>query len=392
MALPRSILTMMACLLGGMTAPVSARGPDLCIKDRMETQPASVEAPCTERLESGKLGPALKAQAFYIRGRGRHRTGQIKLAAKDYDEAIKLQPKNSEFYVDRANTRFRADDREAAIADLETSLRLNARNTRALIIFGNMLINAGQPMDGLKLIDQALSIDPKQPFGLLFRLEAYAAMSRWPEALKDADTLVALPPERINRAGYVDSRGQLLDFHIVALEARAKIHEQKRQFAEAEADLNAAVAYKADTQAYQARAAFLANQMHREADALRDLEIVAAARPDAFWVQYGRAQLLLRSKRWADAIAASDRALDIDGDDGGAYEVRGMALKALGRFDEAFSDLTAALEREPSLIPDHITSLESAGYFPSRQLPTEMTPLLRDALKACSLDPACREH
>lgn len=358
----------------------------------METQPASVEAPCTERLKSGKLGPKQRADALYVRGRGRHRTGQIKLAAQDYDEAIALQPNNSDFYVNRANTRFRAGDADAGITDLETSLRLNGRNTRALVIVGKLMIDSGQSEEGLKLIDEALSIDPKQPFGLLFRQQAYAALGRWPDALKDANALVSLPPERINGAGYVDEDGVLLDFHIVALEARAKLHESKGQLAEAEADLNRAIAYRPVVQAYIPRALFLARQEKRDVDALRDWQILATAKPDSLWFQSNRGLLLLRLKRWAEAVEAFDRAIEIDGEDGKAYEMRGMALKSLGKFDEAFSDLTTAMEHDPSLIGEHLPRLELAGYYQSGKPPETMTPLLRDALKACSLDPDCRAH
>jgi tetratricopeptide (TPR) repeat protein len=391
MALPLSIPMLLAGLLGVMAAPAWARSPNLCTVERMETDPASVEAPCSARLDTAKLSPKARAEALHIRGKGRDRTGAAQLALQDYEAAIVLQPKNGDLYASRASARFNRTDFEGGVADLQTALQLDERNTRALVSIGNLMIESGQP-DGLKLLDKALRIDPKQPFGLLFRLRAYAELGRWQEAFKDADALVALPRKSLNRVSYRGRDGLPEDFHIVALEERAKLFNARRQTAEAEADLNAAVAYKEGPQSYLARATFLFGKVGRETDALRDFDRLVDTQSHQAWFHSARAELLLRLKRSTDALEASERAIVIDDSEGVAYEIRGNALTQLGRFDEAFADFTTALDRDPSLIPKHLDRLQMAGYFPSRQPPTEMTPLLRDALKACSLDPACRER
>lgn len=391
MALPLSIPMLLAGLLGVMAAPAWAHGPNLCTVERMETDPTSVEAPCSARLDTAKLSPKARAEALHIRGKGRDRTGAAQLALQDYEAAIVLQPKNGDLYASRASARFNRTDFEGGVADLQTALQLDERNTRALVSIGNLMIESGQP-DGLKLLDKALRIDPKQPFGLLFRLRAYAELGRWQEAFKDADALVALPRKSLNRASYRGRDGLPEDFHIVALEERAKLFNARRQTAEAEADLNAAVAYKEGPQSYLARGTFLFGKVGRETDALRDFDRLVDTQSHRAWFHSARAELLLRLKRSTDALEASERAIVIDDSEGVAYEIRGNALTQLGRFDEAFADFTTALDRDPSLIPKHLDRLQMAGYFPSRQPPTEMTPLLRDALKACSLDPACRER
>ena len=391
MPLRPAIALALGSVLIGMTLPVAARSPNFCTMERMETDPASVEAPCTARLDTAKLSRKERAEILQIRGRGRDRTGAVDLALQDYEEAIALQPKNSDFHASRASARFNRGDIEGGVADLETALRLNERNTRALVSFGKLMVDADQP-DGLKLLDKALKIDPKQPFGLLFRLQTYAALGRWQEAFKDADALVALPQKSLNRVSYRGRDGLPEDFHIVALEERSKLFESRGQAAKAEADLNAAVAYKAGPQSYLARGTFLSGYPGRETDSLRDLDMLTSTHSHRSWFHAARAEMLVRLKRWADALEATDHALAIDDTKGATYELRGRALKQLSRFDEAFADFTTALDRDPSLIPPHLDRLEIAGYHPSRQPPTEMTPLLKDALKACSLDPECREH
>lgn len=395
MLLSRSVLWMsagflVASLLASAITPAQARAPGVCTLRAMEDAPASVELPCTERLQNPKLNPKQRAEAFFVRGRGRHRTGSIAAAAEDYEEAIALDPKESEFYVSRANTKFRAQDDTGGVADLETALRLDARNARALATFGTLMVGRGQAEDGLKLLDKALTIDPKQPFALLFRSQANAGLGRWREAFRDADRLIALPPRQINRAGYVNEAGSLLDFHLVALGLRAWLHEGTGRDDRAGADLDAGVSYRPSVQAYQARASFLSRQKGREIDALRDWDILASIAPGMWSYPYNKGLMLMRLQRWTEAVQSFDRAVEIEPEDGMTYQMRGVSLKELGRFDEAFSDFTTAIEHDPSLISRHLGRLETAGYYADRKRPEELTPLLRDALKACSLDPDCR--
>ncbi len=381
----------LACILSCVATGISlANGAELCTSEQMETDPQSVEAPCTDLLKTAGLDPKRRAEVFYIRGRGRHRSYQIELAAQDYDQAVQLDPTNSDFYVDRANTRLSEDDLRGGMADLETSLRLDSRNLRALVSIGSVLSEQGQVAEGLQLIDKALSIDPSQPFGLLFRQHIYAGLGRWAEALADADALVALDAEKINRFGYINESGGLRDFHIVALVTRAEIHERKGDLAKAEADLDAAVAYSSILQSHLARVKFLARQPKRDKDALKDWDVIASLIPETSAVHYSRGLILARLGRPNDAVEAFTRAIESDDQNAQAYEIRGRLLASFGRFDDANTDMTKALELDPSLIGRYISNLRAAGYYRLSGTPQEMTPALKDALKACSLDPRCR--
>jgi tetratricopeptide (TPR) repeat protein len=379
-----------ASLSASAATPQQQHTTGVCTLRAMEEAPESVELPCTQRLQNPKLTPKQRAEAFFVRGRGRHRTGSIDAAAEDYEEAIALNPRESEFYVSRANTKFRAKDEPSGVADLETALRLDARNARALAVFGTLMVGRGQAEDGLGMLDKALTIDPKQPFALLFRAEANAGLGRWREAFRDADRLIALPPRQINRAGYVNEEGSLLDFHIVALGLRAWLHEGSGRPDRAGADLDAGVSYRPSIQAYQARASFLSRQKGREIDALRDWDILTSIAPNVSTYRYNRGLMLMRLQRFPEAVASFNHALDIDPEDGLAYQQRGDALRELSRFDEAFESFANAILHDPSLMSRHLGRLEKAGYYADRKRPETLTPLLRDALKACSLDPDCR--
>lgn len=390
MSVLRSLVFVLASsALSGQLSQAAENPAHLCSKQQMENDAVSVEAPCTELLREPGLDKKQRAEAYYVRGRGRHRSYQISGAAEDYDKAIELSPESGEFYVDRANTKLRRNDFPAALLDLGIALKIDPRNTRALVTVGNLTRISGKVDEGLRLIDQALEIDPLQPFGLLFRQEIYAERGRWEEALRDADILVSQDPERLNAFGYVNENGDLLDFHIVALQARSRLYEAQGDTGKAEADLHAAVIYRPSLQAYLARATFLSRQKRREADALLDWNLIASMM-DTPTVHYNRALLLTVLKRPAEAVEALDQTIELDDEDAQAYELRGKLLRDLQRFDEAYRDLTKAMEHDPSLIRGHVPRLWASRYYKMDEIPSRMTPALKDALKACSLDQMCR--
>src|SRR5262249_12090633 len=122
-----------ALLLLTLAAAAAAEHSDqACSMGRMETDPASVIAPCTALLEKTDLTPGQRAAAYFVRGRGHHRTGRADLAAEDYDDALALAPNNDEIHVDRANAAFQQNAHGLGEAFLRAALRINPKNAHAM--------------------------------------------------------------------------------------------------------------------------------------------------------------------------------------------------------------------------------------------------------------------
>jgi tetratricopeptide (TPR) repeat protein len=385
--LARRALTALAIFVSGpAVADVAAADSDpACSMDKMERDPASVIAPCSALLNEQNLSPEQRAEALFVRGRGYHRTGRPDIAALDYDDALKLNPNNDEIYVSRANVAARQGLLDVAEAYLRVALKINPKNAHALRAMG-LISEDGKRF---RYYSQALAVDPAEPYALLFRSQIYAYNGRYDKAFKDADALVAIPPDIINRQGYVDWQSQMRDFHVIALKHRAGLYEEIGKYDLALRDLNAAVNYRAVPEAFIARGEFLWKRRGHDDDALKDLDAAIALDPNDARAHDLRGMVLVRLRRPELALQAFDQAIRHDPDDAYALHMRARMHRELGQTDEAVRDFETAIRIDPEIGREAIPALLAAGYWTSKTMPEPLTPEFRDAIRACMLDKTC---
>src|SRR5690348_16297490 len=152
---------------------------------------------------------------------GYHNTKRFALAGQDYDAAIELTPTNEELLVSRANIAFRGGRLEEGLSFLQRALALNPSNGHALRTVDALNEDMGALEEANRYYTMALARNPKDAYALLFRSKIYQKQHRLDDALKDAEALVAIAPDDINRQGFLDGNGDRLDFHIIALKDRS---------------------------------------------------------------------------------------------------------------------------------------------------------------------------
>lgn len=367
----------------------AADEPAVCSLPVVEISPDAVIEPCSKVIAEKTTSPADRGYALFVRGKGYHSTKRFDLARQDYDVAIGLTPENAELFVSRANISFRGGRQEEGVSFLQRALALNPSNGHALRAIGATFGGAGRREEANRYYAMALAADPKDAYALLFRSKNNTSLRQLDEALKDADELVAMAPADINRQGYLDRKGDRLDFHIVALENRAAVYDTRRQFDLAEQDLDAAVAYRRSALSLGARGKFLAYKNGREKAALSDLDEAIALGSfdsDAF---YAKGVLHMNSREAQGALAAFDGALKIDPHFGSALRMRAAAYRQLDQTDLAVADIIHAMTVSPSARRFTLEAVSRAGYWRSSEVPTELTPALEDAIRACMLDKRC---
>jgi lipoprotein NlpI len=84
-----------AWILGAMSSASAVE----CTMGQVAIDSASVITPCSERLAAHNLSDRDRAQAYFVRGRGYHRTQRLNEAAEDYRAALALDPNNEEILV-----------------------------------------------------------------------------------------------------------------------------------------------------------------------------------------------------------------------------------------------------------------------------------------------------
>lgn len=116
-------------------------------------------------------------------------------ALADMDEAIKLQPRYSGFFVNRAFLRYNLDDYFGAMADFDYAIQLDPVNSVAL--YNRGLLRA-EVRDNNKAIDdfsQVLTLDPDNYKAMFNRAGLLAEIGDYRGAVADLDKVIAAYPD-----------------------------------------------------------------------------------------------------------------------------------------------------------------------------------------------------
>lgn len=381
--------TFLACVIAWTLAggAQSQPGDTGCSMDRMEEDARSVIEPCTRRLQSN-ISDQERGQALFVRGRGYHRTGQVALAAQDYDAALGLLRDNDELWLSRSNAAFRLGNWDDGFRYIAHAYKLNPKNPNVLFQIGMRAGMMGSS-DAYDYYTRALAIDPTHPYALLARAKYQFRARQFKAAFGDIDALIALNPKVINRIGYVDENARMRDFHIVARAYRAHMFEMLGQYDRAEQELNSTIAYKRSAESLTARAQFLMNRPERLESALADLQEATSLDPHYRSAVYTKGLVLVRLKRFGEAFTAFDASVGIDPRDGDSFFMRARMHRSLGRTEAAAQDMLTAIRLDPDLLQRTMPALRNAGYWASRDDPTDFTQEFHDAIQACMIDTTC---
>ena len=357
---------------------------------RQLASPNSVIEPCTNLLNDPALTNAQRAEALLIRGRGFHRTKRLEQAAADYQAAAALAPDNVEIWMFWANIEVRRRDGRSYMEKVHRAAGIDPNNPRVLRAIGVMFENFGDRDKAMALYGKALAADPREPFALLFRSKIYQSERRYADAIADADALVALPRDAINRdGGYLDEEGDVRDFHAIALIHRGRLFQETRQNDRATQDFDAAIAEEHSAPALAAKAEFLLSQSDVSPEAIALLQEAAMREPGNASAQLSLGMAYTRSQQFELALAAFDKAIAAKPDFASALMMRARMHRQFGRTDEAVADFIAAVEANPWALTESMVALRHAGYWTSAKDPDRLTPDLVDAIRACMIDTMC---
>lgn len=381
-----------AWVLGAMSSASAVE----CTMSQVAADSASVIMPCSNRLAAPNLSDSDRAQAYFVRGRGYHRSQRLNEADADYRAAFALDPKNVEILVSWSNVDVRLRRMDDYTRRVAQAYALNPKNPRVLRTVGALFSDRGEANKALEFYSKAIEVDPTEGFALYFRAREYRFKRQFAEAIADANALLAIPPARLNDAlGFLDADGIVRDFHVKALLERAYIYQDSGRLDLAEREYDAAVDAGRSAPALTARAHFLGFYVERKDDALRDLTEAVHKEPRNHQALHALGISLVRVKRFEEAFAAFDAAVTVRPDYTAGRIMRARMHRQFGRTDAAVDDLKMAVS------PDRweldgirelnglMNALRHAGYWSEPGLPSGRTRDLEDAMRACMIDPQC---
>jgi lipoprotein NlpI len=163
-----------------------------CAQDRVQDLTI---AGCTRIIEDAKQKPKARGVAFYNRGNAYVLKGDHDKAIADFDEALKLEPKNASVYNNRGNARSDKGEGDAAMADFEAALKINPRYAAAYFNRGNALAATGETDRALKDYDAAIKNNKRNVNAYIARGALFLANGASAKARADMKQAARLAPQ-----------------------------------------------------------------------------------------------------------------------------------------------------------------------------------------------------
>jgi tetratricopeptide (TPR) repeat protein len=278
-------------------------------------------------------------QASLNRGATYRAKGDLDRAIKEYDEAIRHDPRNADAYLVRGAAYQAKSDLARAIKDYDEAIRRDPRNADAFLIRGDAyqansdLERAMKDYDeAIRLDDEAIRLDPSDAGAFHNRGTAYQAKGELERAIKDYDEAVRLDPSDavalLNRGAAYRAKGELeraiKDYdEVVRLDPKnAMIYDIRGTTWETKGDPDRAIA-----------------------------DYDQAIRLDAKFAEAYNGRCSARTKigKLQAALADCNQSLALRPNDASTLDTRGFTYLKLGQLDDAIADFTAAIKIDAKL-------------------------------------------
>jgi len=217
-----------------------------------------------------------------------------------------------------------------AAALCEQILAIEPRHFDALHLLGLIAAQSGDPAAGVRLIGQAIEIDPHNPLAHCNRGLALQQARQLDAALRSYNRAIALNP---SYAQAHLNRGNAL-----------------RELAQPEAALASyerAIASRPELASAHVHRGVVLGELHRPQEALASLDRALALQPDVATTHCNRGNVLVRLKQFAAALASYEQAIALEPLLAEAYCNRGSLQSQLGEFATAVSSYDRAIEIRP---------------------------------------------
>jgi len=221
---------------------------------------------------------------------------------------------------------YRRGDLHHALSLVEQALSIEPRNPDFLNSRGIILQSLGRLDDAIRSYDEVLSIAPRAAKILYNRGIALHAATRFSEALASYAKAIELQPR-----------------YPEALVNQGNVLQSLKRFDEALDSYNRALAQEPSLANGFLNRAIALQALNRPADALADCDKALAIQPNYPDALVNRGVALESLRRPDQALAAYDRALELEPRHTGALVKRGDTLQDLGRLDEAITSYRSVL-------------------------------------------------
>jgi tetratricopeptide (TPR) repeat protein len=293
-------------------------------------------------------------------------------AVASYDYLLRFDAKNSLAWMQRGAALYELGQYDDAIASLEQALKVNGNwgNSSPAMAWYNRglaLKKLGQNEAALAAFDRALTINPDNSVAILERCGTLSDLGRYDEAIAACNQAQDVVPGTalIGRAIAQQKAGQIVEA-IASYEQALAVNpndatiwtnqaillEKLGEDDKALSSYNKAIQINPKSSLAQVNRCATLNRMGNYKEAFTSCENAIAGdgnwgdkNPAYAWNQ--RSSALIGLGQYPDALAAAERALNINTNFAEAWNNKGVSLWHLQKYDDAQAALQKALELNP---------------------------------------------
>lgn len=318
------------CACAG-AGPAMAQAP---VNDAIACRSLSGEAAiaaCGRAISSGKLRDRDLALIYNRRGLELQRGGDPDSALKDFDEALRLDPKFALALSNRATIFRIRGDFNTAVSNYSEAIRLNPKLVQAYNGRGLAFNDKEEHDSAIADFNEAIRLDPRLALAYANRAAAYRAKGDFDHAIADCDEAIRIDPKAaiayVNRGLVWRGKGDL-DRAMADFEAAIQANEKL------------AVAYRERGNLYGA--------MNKVDSAIADFSTALRLNPNSARAYVARGRAYVVKGDYQRAIADTDQAIRIFPNGAAAHNLRGFALKQIGEIDRAIPEFDETIRLAPN--------------------------------------------
>lgn len=167
-------------------------------------EPDAAIAGCTRIIEDARQKPKGRTAAYFNRGNAYSAKSEHDKAIADFDEAIKLDPRNASALNNRGTARNDAGDADGAIADFNAAIKLNARYAAAYLNRANAYAAKGDTARAIDEYGAAIQRNKRNVNAMIARGALQLASGATAKAQADMKQAARLAPKNAYSVLWLD--------------------------------------------------------------------------------------------------------------------------------------------------------------------------------------------
>lgn len=284
---------------------------------------------CIELAETRNL---ISESLLLCRGNIHKIRKQYQLAIQYYDQALILNTKSADAWINKAIIYLEQSEIENANTAASAALQINPHNAGSLINIGIVRKLQNKTAEAETFFNQAIQSSPRNAKACNNLAVIYYETSRYDEALAYFKTALEIDPD------YVEAHSNLGNVHLAL-----------GQFSDAEKQYETAIALDPSYVLAISNLGNLYLKQHRYTDALKCFEIGISLEPENAKLHFDLGNLRLEKSQPRLAIASFNEAIRINPEYAQAYANRGSAYDLQISTADAIRDYETALQLDPAV-------------------------------------------